>query len=698
MLGLESRSLRFRVALFFVLLGLVAAIGTIGAIIWLTMRLEQGAVDQLVPILGGFGFALVGLITWIALKFDEHLAKPIMSVAAEMRTIVHADAKEMQLMSDGRYLGMLAPAAAEIADALVEERARTDARIADATADAAQQKEELESLLRDLRQGLVICTLTGRLTLYNRRATEILHVDEFGDPSAPSNDIVIGTLGLGRDFFNIVDPAPFEHAIAAFERTSDPSSPLPLDPLDPMPIIFSTRDGARTMRGQVSPRLNPNGNAAIGFVVTFEDVTAELAEGLARDRMLRDVANDLKAALEIAEKPAMAAAMAAAVQNLETTSKNIIAAAWPMTDLSALRVMNVVKALAQSETLNVTLDDHDEPIHGDSATLITLLLMLVRNMAKAGATSVELSVTAEGRARIIRAIGNADTLDKQWLDNALQDNADESTAFLSGNEILERHRADIDMIDNGLEISFPINTATKAVRTNNRKLDVKDARPEFYDFDLFKRQFKRDVLDIELERVHYVVFDCEMTGLDPAKDTLCSIAGARVVNERVLSGEVFDTLINPGRPIPPASTAVHHITDEMVANAPPVGSAIRKFHNFARGQVLVAHNAAFDMAFLSKAQPQSGVSFDHVVLDTVLLAAHLFGSEESLTLDTLAKRFDVIIPPEARHTAIGDAVATADVLIGLLRMLRAQGVTTLRDVLKISEQQTAIRRRQKEYA
>ncbi|MEL6437571.1 MAG: exonuclease domain-containing protein, partial [Pseudomonadota bacterium] len=128
------------------------------------------------------------------------------------------------------------------------------------------------------------------------------------------------------------------------------------------------------------------------------------------------------------------------------------------------------------------------------------------------------------------------------------------------------------------------------------------------------------------------------------------------------------------------------------------GRAVKCFHGFARDQVLVAHNAAFDMAFLERAEKASGVKFDNVVIDTVLLAAHLFGPTSDLTLDALAKRFDITIPPEARHTAIGDALATADVLVQLFKLLRADGVVTLRDAVAISEQQTAIRRRQKEYA
>ena len=85
------------------------------------------------------------------------------------------------------------------------------------------------------------------------------------------------------------------------------------------------------------------------------------------------------------------------------------------------------------------------------------------------------------------------------------------------------------------------------------------------------------------------------------------------------------------------------------------------------------------------------------MLDTVLLAAHLDGQADSLTLDTLAERFAIEIPPEARHTALGDSLATAELMLRLIDMLEAAGVRTLREAVEASRTAGAIRRKQAAY-
>ncbi|KUF10310.1 3'-5' exonuclease [Pseudoponticoccus marisrubri] len=207
------------------------------------------------------------------------------------------------------------------------------------------------------------------------------------------------------------------------------------------------------------------------------------------------------------------------------------------------------------------------------------------------------------------------------------------------------------------------------------------ARPLVYEFDLFDRDAEAAVEDMPLSRMIYTVFDTETTGLLPHKDEIVQIGAVRVVHGRIVEGEALDMLVDPGRPIPPASTRVHKVSDAMVAGKPDIAEAGRVFHRFSRDSVIVAHNAPFDMAFLHRHKGRIGVDWDNPILDTVLLSAVVFGASETHTLDALCDRLGVTIPERLRHTALGDAQATAEVLVRLLPMLEARGLTTFGAVL-----------------
>ena len=225
-------------------------------------------------------------------------------------------------------------------------------------------------------------------------------------------------------------------------------------------------------------------------------------------------------------------------------------------------------------------------------------------------------------------------------------------------------------------------------------LDVAQAaraeRPLAYDFSLpapgnlgagHMGAESASLLDRKLSELVFVVFDTETTGLLPARDEVVQIGAIRALGLKLVPGESFATYVNPGRAIPARSSAIHGITDRMVAGAPPMAEAGRRFLDFAEGAVLVAHNAPFDMAFLSRHARATGAVLDHPVLDTVLLGAELLGTDRPLTLEALAARLEVPFPEEIRHSALGDAQATARVFLRMCQLFEARGVTTLRALI-----------------
>lgn len=212
-----------------------------------------------------------------------------------------------------------------------------------------------------------------------------------------------------------------------------------------------------------------------------------------------------------------------------------------------------------------------------------------------------------------------------------------------------------------------------------------EGRPEFYDFDLFQTSDQTSALeDRLLSELTYTVFDTETTGLNPSEgDQIIQIGATRCVNGKLLKHESFEQLVNPQRLIPAATIPIHGITQEMVRGKPTITEVLPAFHAFAQDTVLVAHNAAFDMRFLQLQERDTGLKFDHPVLDTLLLSAVVHPNQESHRLEAIAERFDITVL--GRHTALGDALVTAEVWLRLIPLLQAMGITTLRQAREAAQ-------------
>jgi DNA polymerase-3 subunit epsilon len=182
---------------------------------------------------------------------------------------------------------------------------------------------------------------------------------------------------------------------------------------------------------------------------------------------------------------------------------------------------------------------------------------------------------------------------------------------------------------------------------------------------------------ISLAELDYVVVDVETTGFTPGDCGITEIGAVRVRGGHVVAE--FTSLVNPGTPVPGPIEELTGIGDAMLAEAPPVAAVLPGLLTFAEGCVLAAHNARFDLSFLTAACDAAKMPWPgFAVIDTVQLARYLMLVPDEVAdrkLGTLAEFFGTHVQPI--HRALDDARATADILMRLIGRLADRGVTTL---------------------
>lgn len=173
-----------------------------------------------------------------------------------------------------------------------------------------------------------------------------------------------------------------------------------------------------------------------------------------------------------------------------------------------------------------------------------------------------------------------------------------------------------------------------------------------------------------------MALDTETTGLDPVRDRIVSVGAVRLQGATLLRNQVLDLLINPGRQIPAVATAVHGISDLMVLPAPSYREVAPRITAALEGVVLIGHHTVFDLAVLRRASATAGIDWqDPPWLDTALLYSALRPEARHFDLDSVAEDLGVAI--HGRHTALGDALATASLYLKLLPELEAHGIVNL---------------------
>jgi DNA polymerase-3 subunit alpha (Gram-positive type) len=230
------------------------------------------------------------------------------------------------------------------------------------------------------------------------------------------------------------------------------------------------------------------------------------------------------------------------------------------------------------------------------------------------------------------------------------------------------HKA-LAITDHGVVQSFP------DAMELGKALDLKI----IYGMEGYMVNDKKEIVtnyDNNKEYSSYVVFDIETTGLSAINDMITEIGGIRVVNGEIK--DTFSQLVNPERPIPEFITNLTGITDEMVKDKPTIKDVIVEFKEFIKDDVLVAHNATFDIGFIREKMRLNNIQLNNPVLDTLELSRSVFPELKSHKLNLVAKHLGISL--DNHHRAVDDAQATAEIFIKIMNLLADKDIKKFRQI------------------
>lgn len=635
--------------------------------------------------------AVLGALLAAWYVVDVWLLKRIAALAAETRVIAHGTEEARIPPEPFAALAPLPEAVNLLAEKLFQSRRRVEEAVAQSTLRVEEQKSRLGAILNDLHDGVLVCNLQHQILLYNRGALALLGLGS--------------DLGLGRNLLQLVARDPVLHALQRLTRARGDGEEKPVE--RHAPVITAPADGRSLLHGRMG--LVASGEQVTGYVLTLADATSQMATLGKCDALLREASEGLRAPLAnlraaaetLADHPDLPPAnrqeferlildqseqLSARFATIAEGYRDIAGHLWPMADLSSMDIIGLVAFRAARTGVTVTMVGLPQRLHGESHSLVILLGRLIERLReRSGLDRFDVAAEAAGPWVYIDVSWEGPPVPVAVLSAWSCEPLEEAMGALTVADVLQHHHSDLwsERVDGGrarlrLPLPPPVEAESKVAPR------VMPPRPEFFDFDLLHQPLATGALgSTPLDQLTYVVFDTETTGLNPSGgDALVSIAGVRIVNGRILTGEAFDALINPGRPIPPASTKFHGITDETVRDCPRAEEVLPAFKAFVADAVLVAHNASFDLRFLKLKERAAGVQFDNPVLDTLILSRYLQQDSGGHSLDDLAVRLGLRF--EGRHSALGDAMVTAGVFLRFVAMLKERGIVTLDDAIRRS--------------
>ena len=703
-------------------------------IVWAETEGEsrQILLDTLAPHLGlgtmltALGFAAgIGVVRTLFRQYVQGLLR----MSENLRLMLGAN-RGFRVQPEGPpEVQSLALAMNELASQRDELMCDVAAQIGRAKESVELEKNRLATLMSELTQSVVVCNLDGRVLLYNNRARTQFRALSDAPGVAGGGELI----GLGRSIYGVFERNLIAHALDTIQQR------LRRGVAQPQANFVTTTRAGQLLRVQMAPVLSVapvaekaaagEGEAAevasaaapertvTGFILMLDNITRNFETESRRDQLLHNLTEgnraslaNVRAAADMLEfedltddmrtrfRKVVRDEVQAMSQRLDHTANEFadsLKARWQLEEMLGADLIAAVQRRIEARIgLPTKLEEVDESLwlKVDSFSLMQAITYLASRLSdEFEVREVRFRLSAAGRLVHLDLIWSGQAMSTEtvmsWELEAMK--VEDESSPLTVRDVIDRHDGEMwlerEKVRHRAFFRILLPAATPQEQAEPDTYLRGESRPEYYDFDLFAWSEKSHGLeDRLLSELTFTVFDTETTGLNPSQgDEIIQIGATRILNGKLLRSESFEQLVDPERPLAPESAKIHGITSEMLRGQPTIDRVLPAFHAFSADTVLIAHNAAFDMRFLQLKEEQTGLRFDHPVIDTLLLSAVVHPNQESHRLEAIAERLGLTIV--GRHTALGDAIVTAEVFLKLIPLLAEKGVRTLRDAREAAE-------------
>lgn len=627
--------------------------------------------ENIYPLLW-LAFLVIGSL-WVVfdITYNTYI-RPLKRMAAEAGVIYASNPSHRININGSKDIITLARVINDFADMFENLNKTITEQILTAREETEKERNLLAAIMSELPHGVIICNKSGQILLFNSLAKKLF--SPWTSTQGTENFI-----GLGRSIFHLLDKKLIAHAIGEIQERLN-SQKKSVSSFFITPIYTGDLISVEAI-----PILD-NDSAMTGFILTVQDISPDIQKYETIDTQL----SEFQATLE-KEIGTSSDRVEKKYHQVSTIIRDLSLLRLPLTTLNLKNFLRTLQRKAGHECdirINIFNDQWNTRLLADAYSLTRAFIFLFQNLSRLLAQTEFNLVISYPASAIGFAISWDDSVCQLVDIDAIMHHR--INALPGFGYVLKFNNARITLVSPDKDTCSGINIIAKAGKKSllpfkKRAPVMAGSRPEFYDFDLFNVETSsKNLLDTSLKALNYTVFDTETTGLNPdGGDEIISIGAVRIVNNRIVYQDFFEELVNPKRDIPMKSYRIHGINYEMVMGKDPIERVLPRFRQFAADTVLLGHNIAFDMKMLKVKETSTGIRFNNPTLDTLLLSAVLHPIHEQHDIENIAKRLGVNII--GRHTALGDAITTAEIFKRLIPILNSNGILTLKDAVKASQ-------------